>query len=82
MTAYTGILKGYGLLITYRDGSKFSRDDFEKQAAALNWVKENVDLVDTLQVSFFPVWSRLGESVPVKVHHQGEPRRLSDSPQA
>lgn len=81
--SHTGILKGYGVLVSYRDGSKHSQN-FDTHDALYAWLDINVNLTETLQVSMFPVWSRLGESVPVKVHQQGEPeyRRLSDSPQA
>jgi len=84
MPSHTGILKGYGVLVTYRDGSKYSNTGFGTQADVAKFIKTHVDLTETLQVSMFPVWSQLGESVPVKVHQQGEPeyRRLSDSPQA
>lgn len=70
MTAYTGILKGFGVLVSYRDGSKYSKMDFATHDELFTWLDINVNLTETLQVSLFPVWSRQGESVPVTVHHQ------------
>jgi hypothetical protein len=65
---HTGILKHYGVLITYRDGSKFSRD-FRTETETLRWLDENVILTETLQVSLYPVWSKPGESVALEVQH-------------
>jgi len=64
----TGILKGYGVLVSYRDGSKYSQE-FKTHDQLFAWLDINVNLTETLQVSLYPIWSKPGEVVELEVQH-------------
>jgi hypothetical protein len=63
-----GILKHYSVRVDYRDGSTY-RTTFWSQSDVQLFL-ESVTLTETDGVLICPVWSKPGESVPLKVKHQ------------
>lgn len=66
MPQYTGILKGYQVLVHYRDGSRYTTE-FKMQTQTQQFL-DSINLTETYSVTISPVWSQPGEVVELEVH--------------
>lgn len=66
MPGYIGLLKGYQVLVHYRDGSRYTTE-FKNQTEAMTFL-ETLNLTETYSTTISPVWSKPGEVVELEVH--------------
>ena len=63
-----GILKGFAVKVVWHDGS-YGTTELKSQNSVKAYIN-GLDLTEVRTVTTWPVWSKLGEAVPVEVHHQ------------
>ena len=61
------ILKHYSVKVVYNDNS-YHTLDFETQEDVKEYI-DTLDLPEVKTMTVWPEWSKVGEVVPLKVHH-------------
>lgn len=66
LMAHTGILKGFRILVHYRDGSRYGTT--KSTQSEVQFHLDSINLTEVYTVNIAPVWSQPGEVVELEVH--------------